>query len=58
MAIDNGHHKILMGNLIHLTHSILDLHIKVLSQIMQDPSERYLEAVERVRQYLKVNLEK
>ena len=53
--VDRGNYQRLMGWLIHLSHTRLDIAyvVSVVSQFMHNPKEAHLQAVHRILHYLK-----
>ena len=60
VPIDRGRYQRLVGKLIYISHTRLDIAfaVSVVSQFMQDPYEEHLEAVYRILKYLKMTPEK
>ncbi|EXB36428.1 hypothetical protein L484_009995 [Morus notabilis] len=58
--VDKGMYQRLVGRLIYLTHTRLDIaySVSVISQFMHDPREPHLQAAHRILHYLKGNLGK
>ena len=60
VPIDRGRYQRLVGKLIYISHTRLDIAfaVSVVSQFMQDPYEEHLEAVYYILKYLKMTPEK
>ena len=56
--VDKGLYQRLVGRLIYLAHTRLDLAyaVSVVSQFLHDPRVRHMQAVDRILQYLKATL--
>lgn len=54
--VDKGRYQCLIGKLIYLSHTILNIgfSVSVKSQFMNNPKEEHLEAVYRLLKYLKM----
>ena len=60
LAVDKGRYQHLVGKLIYLTHTRLDISfaVSIVSQFLGNPSIDHLEAVNRILKYLKKDLGK